>query len=34
MDAEKAWAELGDASDLFIIIIDEIDAICKQRGRS
>ncbi len=31
-DAEKDQAELGDNSDLHIIIFDEIDAICKQRG--
>ncbi len=32
-EAEKAWMELGQASDLFIIVIDEIDAICKPRGK-
>lgn len=31
-DAEKEYAESGDSSDLHIIIFDEIDAICKQRG--
>ena len=31
-DAEKEQAEMGDASELHIIIFDEIDAICKQRG--
>mmetsp|Transcript_28842 Transcript_28842/g.84550 ORF Transcript_28842/g.84550 Transcript_28842/m.84550 type:complete len:728 (+) Transcript_28842:72-2255(+) len=31
-DAEKEQAERGDDSDLHILIFDEIDAICKQRG--
>lgn len=31
-DAEKDAQENGDASELHIIIFDEIDAICKQRG--
>ena len=31
-DAARAWHEHGDASDLYVIIIDEIDAICKHRG--
>eukprot|EP00767_Chilomastix_cuspidata_P004247 gnl/Chilomastix_cuspidata/438.p1 GENE.gnl/Chilomastix_cuspidata/438~~gnl/Chilomastix_cuspidata/438.p1 ORF type:complete len:809 (+),score=213.63 gnl/Chilomastix_cuspidata/438:158-2584(+) len=31
-DAEEEYAELGDDSDLHIIIFDEIDAICRQRG--
>lgn len=31
-DAEKEQAEMGDASMLHIIIMDEMDAICKQRG--
>jgi vesicle-fusing ATPase len=31
-DAEKEQAEVGDASMLHIIIMDEMDAICKQRG--
>lgn len=31
-DAEKEQAERGDESDLHIIIFDEIDAICRQRG--
>ncbi len=31
-DAELEQAEKGDASDLHVIIFDEIDAICKQRG--
>ncbi len=31
-DAEAEQAEKGDASDLHIIIFDEIDAICKKRG--
>eukprot|EP00168_Porphyra_purpurea_P003000 TRINITY_DN1357_c0_g1_i3.p1 TRINITY_DN1357_c0_g1~~TRINITY_DN1357_c0_g1_i3.p1 ORF type:complete len:557 (+),score=258.51 TRINITY_DN1357_c0_g1_i3:242-1912(+) len=30
--AEAEYAEAGDASELHIIIFDEIDAICKQRG--
>jgi len=31
-DAEKEQAEVGDASQLHIIIMDEMDAICKKRG--
>jgi vesicle-fusing ATPase len=31
-DAEAEYKERGDDSDLHIIIFDEIDAICKQRG--
>ena len=31
-DAEKEQEEMGDNSDLHIIIFDEIDAICKARG--
>eukprot|EP00347_Sterkiella_histriomuscorum_P002129 403369358 len=31
-DAEKDMKELGDESNLHIIIFDEIDAICRQRG--
>lgn len=31
-DAEREQAERGDESELHIIIFDEIDAICKQRG--
>lgn len=31
-DAEKEQKERGDASGLHIIIFDELDAICKQRG--
>lgn len=31
-DAEKEQKEKGDQSELHIIIFDEIDAICKQRG--
>ena len=31
-DAEKEQQEKGDASALHVIIMDEIDAICKQRG--
>ena len=30
--ARKAWEEHGSHSEMFIIIIDEIDAICKPRG--
>ncbi|GLD99879.1 hypothetical protein PINS_up008607 [Pythium insidiosum] len=33
-DARQDQQELGDESDLHIIIFDEIDAICKQRGSS
>lgn len=33
-DAEADYAENGDSSELHIIIFDEIDAICKQRGTS
>lgn len=31
-DAFKEWKEKGDASELHIIILDELDAVCKQRG--
>jgi len=31
-DAEEEYAEKGDDSDLHLIIFDELDAICKQRG--
>ena len=31
-DAEADQAAMGDASELHVIIFDEIDAICKQRG--
>ncbi|KAI4216340.1 MAG: hypothetical protein LQ351_001350 [Letrouitia transgressa] len=31
-DAEREYKEKGDESELHIIIFDEIDAICKQRG--
>lgn len=31
-EAEKEQAEAGDNSMLHIIILDEMDAICKQRG--
>jgi vesicle-fusing ATPase len=31
-DAEEDFAQHGDESELHIIIFDEIDAICKQRG--
>lgn len=33
-DAENDYKENGDESELHIIIFDEIDAICKQRGMS
>ncbi|TIB10544.1 hypothetical protein E3P89_02804 [Wallemia ichthyophaga] len=31
-DAEREYREKGDESELHIIIFDELDAICKQRG--
>ena len=31
-EAEREYQEMGDASELHVIIFDEIDAICKQRG--
>jgi vesicle-fusing ATPase len=31
-DAEEEWRRCGSNSGLHIIIFDEIDAICKQRG--
>jgi vesicle-fusing ATPase len=31
-DAEKEYKARGDESDLHIIIFDELDAVCKQRG--
>lgn len=31
-EAEQEYREMGDASELHVIIFDEIDAICKQRG--
>ena len=31
-DAEREYADAGDASQLHVIIFDEIDAICKKRG--
>lgn len=31
-EAEREYQEKGDASELHVIIFDEIDAICKQRG--
>lgn len=31
-DAEKEQSEMGDASMLHIVILDEMDAICKSRG--
>ncbi len=33
-EAEQAWMEQGEDSDLHIIVIDEIDAICKPRGNT
>ena len=33
-DAEKEQEEKGENSQLHVIIFDEIDAICKQRGTS
>ena len=33
-NAHKNWEEFGELSDLFVIIIDEIDAICKPRGKT
>ena len=33
-DAEAEYKERGDDSELHIIIFDEIDSICKQRGSS
>ena len=33
VDAEKEYKEKGDESDLHIIIFDELDAVCKQRGK-
>ena len=32
IDAEKEYKEKGDESGLHIIIFDELDAVCKQRG--
>jgi vesicle-fusing ATPase len=32
VDAEKEQAEKGDDSELHVIVLDEIDAICKSRG--
>ena len=32
--ADAEYAERGDDSDLHIIIFDEIDSVCKQRGSS
>lgn len=31
-EADAEYAERGDDSDLHIIIFDEIDSVCKQRG--
>ena len=31
-DAHTAWEKRGALSELHVIIIDEIDAICKPRG--
>lgn len=33
-DAEKEYKEKGDESELHVIIFDELDAVCKQRGSS
>ncbi|ORY56880.1 vesicular-fusion protein-like protein sec18 [Pseudomassariella vexata] len=33
-DAEKEYKEKGEESELHIIIFDELDAVCKQRGSS
>ena len=33
-NAHNAYLLHGDASDLYVIIIDEIDAICKPRGET
>ena len=33
-DAEKEYKEKGDDSSLHVIIFDELDAVCKQRGSS
>ena len=33
-EVEQAWMEQGEESGLHIIIIDEIDAICKPRGNA
>jgi vesicle-fusing ATPase len=30
--AEEEYQEKGDDSDLHVIIFDELDAVCKQRG--
>lgn len=30
--AQESFKQYGDASELFVVIIDEIDAICKPRG--
>ncbi len=32
--AQEAWQTNGALSSLYVIIIDEIDAICKPRGES
>ena len=32
--AQEHWEQYGPLSDLFVVIIDEIDAICKPRGKS
>lgn len=31
-EAEEEYKRMGDASELHVVIFDEIDAICKQRG--
>uniref|UniRef100_A0A7E4V1Q7 Vesicle-fusing ATPase n=1 Tax=Panagrellus redivivus TaxID=6233 RepID=A0A7E4V1Q7_PANRE len=33
-DAEQEWQECGSKSALHVIIFDELDAICRQRGRN
>eukprot|EP00956_Cyclotella_meneghiniana_P035334 scaffold114039_cov74-Cyclotella_meneghiniana.AAC.2 len=33
-EAEKEQLEMGDQSMLHIVILDEMDAICKQRGNN
>lgn len=33
-EAQDAWKKHGPNSDLYVIVIDEIDAICKPRGKT
>ena len=33
-NAHDAYLMHGDTSDLYVVIIDEIDAICKPRGKT